>query len=57
MPAFEKVNQSLEKSNQQLSAENAYAHYYSNILLKAQTNINWAGKAIDLHTAVRDKND
>lgn len=50
--AFKKVNQSLEKANQQLSAENAYAHYYSDILLKAQTNIKWAGKAIDLHNQV-----
>ncbi|HMI63354.1 MAG TPA: hypothetical protein VK518_20705 [Puia sp.] len=52
MDAFKNVNQSLEASNRQLSVENAYAQYYSDILLKAQKNIAWAGKAIDLHNQV-----
>jgi len=50
--AFKKVNDSLEKANRQISADNAYVRYYSEILLKAEINIKWAGKAIDLHDQV-----
>ena len=49
--AFENCGTS-SAPNRQLSAENAYAQYYSGILLKAEKNIKWAGQAIDLHNQV-----